>query len=203
MARTANNSSDAYGSATANGAPPDSEYGIISSVSILAAAIVLFAAAAVIRSWLKRSHEKSTGPRVPSAPRSTTSPSATVQIPLSQFVPVIFAAVVRATQARTAAGVPEKAAALFHGAVMCWIGSELEWGLRAAEMGLSQLPSWSPEGDDRVVATYRAEMPADETPRNFLSIQRSLNKLASNGSLKRGALYGRPVGIDPSRYGFK
>ena len=68
---------------------------------------------------------------------------------------------------------------------------------------MPQLPSWSPEGDDRVIATYRAELPADEIPRNFLGIQRSLNKLASNGSLKSGALYGRPVGIDPSRFGFK
>jgi len=205
MARTANNSSGGYstGTAAASGATPDSGHGISISVSTLAVAILLIAGVVVIRSMAKKDQEKLTGPRVPPAPGTAAPPSATVQSPIPQLVPVVFAAVVRATQARTVAGTPEQAAALFHGAVMCWTGSESEWGRRAAEMGLPQLPSWSPGGDDRVIATYRAELPADEIPRNFLGIQRSVNKLASNGSLKSGALYGRPVGIDPSRFGFK
>jgi len=203
MASTANNSSGGYstGTAASSGTTPDSGHGIsISFVTFLAVAIL---GVVVIRSMAKKDQEKSTAPRVPPAPGTAAPPSATVQSPLPQLVSVVFAAVVRASQARTAAGTPEQAAALFHGAVMCWTGSESEWDRRAAEMGLPQLPSWSPEGDDRVIATYRAELPADEIPRNFLGIQRSLNKLASNGSLKSGALYGRPVGIDPSRFGFK
>lgn len=199
MADTANNSSDGFSTdtAAASGATPDSGHGISISVGTLAVVILLIVMIS------KRDQKKSTGLRVPPVPGTAAPPTATVQSPLSQLVSVVFAAVVRATQARTAGGRPEQAAALFHGAVMCWTGSEPEWGWRAAKMDLPQLPSWSPEGDDRVIATYRAELPADKIPHNFLGIQRSLNKLASNGSLKSGALYGRPVGIDPSRFGFK
>ena len=202
MAGTANNSSSSR-TAAGSGATPDSGHGISISVDTLAVAILLIAGVVVMISFTKRGQKKSTGLRVPPAPGTAAPPTATVQSPLSQLVSVVFAAVVRATQARTAAGRPEQAAALFHGAVMYWTGSESEWGRRAAEMNLSQLPSWSPEGDDRVIATYRAELSADKIPHNFLGIQSSLNNLASNGNLKSGALYGRPVGIDPSRFGFK
>jgi len=206
MASTVSNDSDGHSAATApaSGTAPESGHGISISVGTLAVAILLIAGVVVIRSMAKRDwQDKSFGPRVPPAPGRAAPSSATEHSPLPQLVPVVFAAVVRATQARTAAGTPEQAATLFHGAVMRWTGLESEWVRRVTEMGLPQLPSWSPEGDDRVIATYLAELPSDEIPRKFLAIQRSLNKLASNGSLKSGALYGRPVGIDPSRFGFK
>ena len=205
MASTANNRAggDSTGTEAAIGATPDSGHGTSISIGTLAVAILLIAGVVVVRSMAKKDQQKFAGPRVPSAPGTTAPPFATVQSPLPQLVPVVFAAVVRATHASAAAGAPEQAAALFQSAVMCWTGSELEWGRRAAEMGLPQLPSWSPKGDDRVIATYRAVMATDEIPHNFLGIQRSLNKLVSNGSLKSGALYGRPAGIDPSRFGFK
>jgi hypothetical protein len=206
MASTASNSSDGYSAATAPASvtAPDSGHSISITVGTLAVAILVIAGVVLIRSLAKKDGQQDTaGTSVPLASGSPTPAAAKQPRSPVQMVPVVFAAVVRAAHARTAAGTPEQAAELFQGAAMRWAGSAAEWSQRATEMGLPQLPSWSPEGDDRVIATYRAELPWDEIPNNFIGIQRSLNNLASNGSLKSGALYGRPLGIDPSRFGFR
>jgi len=151
--------------------------------------------------------EVPTGPRVAAtpapAPERARQPSVPAKQAVAQGEPTVFAAVVRAEQARKDAGVPEKAAALFAGAMMRWTGQTTEWEKRVAEMNLARLHSCIPDEDNDMIVTFHARLLRDEIPSSRLDARRCLDRLASSGGLTCGDLYRRPVGIDPSRFGFR
>jgi len=188
----------------------DSQYSTQVFVFGAAAAVVLIVVAGAVVTLLRSAELRSrddqdtaASTRVVPVPEGPRKPFVVEKRTVPPAVPVVFAALVRAEQARKDAGTPEKAAALFADAEMRWTGKNAEWEKRVAEMRLLRLHSCLPGEDKDMIVTFSARLPCDEIPSSRLDIRRCLNRLASNGGLTCGDLYVRPVGIDPSRFGFK
>lgn len=116
--------------------------------------------------------------------------------------PVIFAAVVKATDALAAGQEAKRAAGLFANASMRWAGSAEEWEELQRDMNLPTL-AFCPDNANKDVVMAFVGAISGTVPANRLAIRAKLAELATNETLKFVGLYDRPASLNPKQFGFQ